>query len=40
MGLAGRQMVIERHSSDRMVNELKHVYGTLLERARLKATPV
>lgn len=37
MGLAGRQMVMERHSSDRMVSELKDVYGRLLERASLKA---
>jgi glycosyltransferase involved in cell wall biosynthesis len=39
MGLAGRQMVIERHSSDRMVSELKDIYGRLLERASLKAEP-
>jgi glycosyltransferase involved in cell wall biosynthesis len=39
MGLAGRQMVMERHSSDRMVSELKHIYGTLLKRADLKAEP-
>jgi glycosyltransferase involved in cell wall biosynthesis len=39
MGIAGRQMVMERHSSDRMVRELKGVYGMLLERASLKAEP-
>jgi glycosyltransferase involved in cell wall biosynthesis len=39
MGLAGRQIVMERHSSDRMVTELKEVYGKLLERAGLKAEP-
>lgn len=39
MGLAGRQMVMERHSSDRMVSELKVIYGKLLERAKLKAEP-
>jgi glycosyltransferase involved in cell wall biosynthesis len=39
MGLAGRQIVMERHSSDRMVSELKEVYGKLLERASLKAEP-
>jgi glycosyltransferase involved in cell wall biosynthesis len=40
MGLAGRQMVMERHSSDRMVSELKDVYNRLLERPSLKAEPV
>jgi len=35
MGLAGRQMVMERHSSDRMVSELKGVYTKLLEQASL-----
>jgi glycosyltransferase involved in cell wall biosynthesis len=39
MGLAGRQIVMERHSSERMVRELKDVYRTLLERASLKAQP-
>jgi glycosyltransferase involved in cell wall biosynthesis len=39
MGIAGRQMVMERHSSDRMVRELKGVYRMLLERASLKAEP-
>lgn len=40
MGIAGRQIVMERHASDRMVAELKDVYGRLLERATLKAEPV
>lgn len=39
MGLAGRQMVMERHSADRMVSELKDIYGRLLERAKLKVEP-
>ena len=39
MGLAGRQMVMERHSSDRMVRELKDIYGKLLERASLEVEP-
>jgi glycosyltransferase involved in cell wall biosynthesis len=39
MGLAGRQMVMERHSADRMVSELKDIYGRLLERASPKAEP-
>jgi glycosyltransferase involved in cell wall biosynthesis len=39
MGLAGRHMVMERHSSDRMVRELKDIYRRLLERASLKAEP-
>ena len=39
MGFAGRQMVMERYSSIRMVSELKAVYGRLLERASLKAEP-
>lgn len=37
MGLAGREMVMEKHSADRMVRELKDVYVRLLERASLKA---
>ena len=36
MGLAGRAMVMEKHSADRMVRELKDVYVRLLERAGLK----
>ncbi len=36
MGLAGRQMVMERHSPERMVSELKAVYTRLLEQASLK----
>jgi glycosyltransferase involved in cell wall biosynthesis len=36
MGLAGRDMVIEKHSADRMVRELKDVYVRLLDRASLK----
>lgn len=39
MGLAGRQMVMERYSSNRMVGELKAVYSRLVERASLKAEP-
>jgi hypothetical protein len=39
MGLAGRQMVMEQHSADRMVSELKDIYGRLLERASPKAEP-
>jgi glycosyltransferase involved in cell wall biosynthesis len=37
MGIAGRQMVMEKHSADRMVRELKDVYLRLVERASLKA---
>jgi glycosyltransferase involved in cell wall biosynthesis len=37
MGLVGRQMVMEKHGADRMVRELKDVYGRLLEQASLKA---
>ena len=33
MGTTGRQMVLERHGSDRMVRELKEVYRGLLEEA-------
>jgi glycosyltransferase involved in cell wall biosynthesis len=39
MGLAGRQMVLERHGSDRMVSELKGVYLRLLERASVSPEP-
>jgi len=39
MGIAGRQMVMEKHGSDRMVSDLKDVYSRLLERARLNAEP-
>jgi glycosyltransferase involved in cell wall biosynthesis len=39
MGLAGRQLVMERHGSDRMVTEVKAVYTALLEQARLKPEP-
>ncbi len=39
MGLAGRQMVMDRYGSERMVSELKQVYARLLERATLKAEP-
>ena len=39
MGFAGRQMVMERYSSNRMVSELKAVYSRLLERASFKAEP-
>lgn len=39
MGLAGRQLVMEKHGAERMVKELKDVYGMLLERADLKAQP-
>ena len=36
MGAAGRRMVLERYGADRMVNELKQIYGALLERKTLK----
>jgi glycosyltransferase involved in cell wall biosynthesis len=36
MGVAGRRMVLERYGADRMVSELKHIYGTLLERKASK----
>ena len=36
MGTAGRQMVLERHGSDRMVRELKDVYRGLLEETPAK----
>jgi glycosyltransferase involved in cell wall biosynthesis len=39
MGLAGRQMVLERHGSDRMVSELKGIYLRLLERASVSPEP-
>jgi glycosyltransferase involved in cell wall biosynthesis len=35
MGAAGRRMVLERYGADRMVNELKQIYGALLERKTL-----
>jgi glycosyltransferase involved in cell wall biosynthesis len=37
MGIAGRRMVMENHSADRMVRELKDVYLRLVERAGRKA---
>jgi len=36
MGTTGRQMVLERHGSGRMVRELKEVYRGLLEEAPAK----
>lgn len=36
MGLAGRQIVLEKHGSERMVRELKGLYARLLEHAGLK----
>jgi len=36
MGKSGRQMVLERYGSGRMVSELKLVYGRLIEGARVK----
>ena len=35
MGTSGRQMVLERYGSGRMVSELKRVYGRLIERAHV-----
>jgi glycosyltransferase involved in cell wall biosynthesis len=40
MGIAGRRMVMENHSADRMVRELKDVYLRLVERAGRKAETV
>lgn len=37
MGAAGRRMVLERYGADRMVAELKVIYGGLLEGKSLKA---
>jgi hypothetical protein len=39
MGLAGQQIVMEQHSSNRIVSELKDIYGRLLELASLKTQP-
>ena len=39
MGLAGRQMVMERHGSARMVAELKTIYRSLLDCGRLNVEP-
>jgi glycosyltransferase involved in cell wall biosynthesis len=36
MGAAGRKMVLERYGADRMVNELKQIYSTLLQRKTVK----
>lgn len=36
MGNTGRQMVLERHGSSRMVSELKEVYRRLLEGTVVK----
>lgn len=35
MGLAGRQMVLDRHSPERMVSEIKSVYARLLKGGKL-----
>ena len=40
MGLAGRQMVLERHSPERMVGEIKSVYTRLLEGVDLEPQAV
>jgi glycosyltransferase involved in cell wall biosynthesis len=40
MGIAGRSLVLERHGADRMVNELKDLYGNLLKRKVLKPEAV
>jgi glycosyltransferase involved in cell wall biosynthesis len=39
MGLAGQQMVMERHSAERMVRELKEIYTGLLDGASPNAQP-
>jgi glycosyltransferase involved in cell wall biosynthesis len=36
MGAAGRNIALQRHGADRMVNELKDLYRNLLERHALK----
>lgn len=40
MGVAGRELVLKKHSADRMVKELKEIYSRLLENAALKLEAV